>query len=266
MFCAWPDLLGISNPSWSRRGSTPLQLLRNLQTPQRTCPWVLTWAYDPAVNWWDAFAGQCIPHHTCLSLCPAKPKEIQSLMKEKIQCAPWFEGFLLSQCCFCDLFLWHRVIIVLKAKGNLEICIALSKSSEAKRIQMEQNSFPISLRPTSKMVRTLECLSWVELALSEPDGIKMDWCEGNSVSPPTVGMIAAYLKHTLWRPHADPLPHVQQSPTLQLVIIMLEKVGFKEGSADGRSSCTAGSGRLRSKDLAELGQQPLETCKPLLIW
>lgn len=34
---------------------------------------------------------------------------------------------------------------------------------------------------------------------------------------------------------------------------MLEKAGFSEGSADGRSSCTACGGRPRSKDLYRAG-------------
>lgn len=77
--------------------------------------------------------------------------------------------------------------------------------------------------------------------------------------------MAAYLKHTLWRPHADTLPQVGQSPALQLGILMLEKVGFSEGSADGRSSYTACNDRPGSKDLPELGQKPLEICRSLLI-
>lgn len=62
----------------------------------------------------------------------------------------------------------------LKSKGNLQICVALSKSSEDKRIQMEQKSFSISFQSTAKMARTIECLSLAELALSKPDGIKIN--------------------------------------------------------------------------------------------
>jgi len=39
---------------------------------------------------------------------------------------------------------------------------------------MEQNSFPVSFQTTAETVRTLEYLSLAELALSEPDGIKIN--------------------------------------------------------------------------------------------
>jgi len=76
----------------------------------------------------------------------------------------------------------------IKFKGNLQICVTLSKSSEDKRIEMEQNSFPVSFQTTAETVRTLEYLSLAELALSEPDGIKINWYECNLGSLPTVSV------------------------------------------------------------------------------
>lgn len=189
----------------------------------------------------------CWAVHPILSLpqpLPSKPKwnseltegqnTVPSPIRRISSLTTFLSGLVLViQSCHCALNNDQ-----LKSKGNLQVCVALSKSTENKRIQTEQNSFPISFQSIAKVARSLKCLSLEELALSEPDGVKTDWCECSSLSLPTASMPGylsqtAPVKATYWFPFSQ-----WQFPTLQLFIITLERAGFSEGSADGRSSCT----------------------------